>query len=129
MLLKFSRLEHVQNYFEVIHLEDKYRERQYCRLLLLDIQVDNMSVAIFQINRAIKRLEKNKSTAQKQEYLSVSDMTVQHEKKKEKMREYCKNIKEAELARYEEIERYKRINFMKSIASSVDHKRRNEKID
>ena len=56
-------------------------------------------------------------------------MTVQHEKKKEKMREYCKNIKEAELARYEEIERYKRINFMKSIASSVDHKRRNEKID
>ena len=54
-------------------------------------------------------------------------MTVQHEKKKEKMREYCKNIKEAELPRYEEIKRYKRINFMKSIASSVDHKRRNEK--
>ena len=55
-------------------------------------------------------------------------MTLQHERrKKEKMREYYKNINEAELARYEEIKEHKRINFMKSIASSVDHERRNEK--
>ena len=97
VLLKLSRLEHVQSYIEVIHLE--FRERQYFQLLFLDIQVDNMSEAIFQINRTMTRLQKNKSTAQKQECLSVSDMTGQHEKKKEKMREYYKNIKEAELAR------------------------------
>ena len=48
-------------------------------------------------------------------------------KRKKKMREYYKNIKEAEPARYEEIKEHQRINFMKSIASSVDHKRRNEK--
>ena len=72
---------------------------QYFQLLLLDIQVDNMSEAMFQINRTMRKLQKNKSTAQKQECLSVSDMTVQHEKKK-KMREYYKNIKEAEPARY-----------------------------
>ena len=49
-----------------------------------------MSEAIFQINRTMRRLQKNKSTAQRQECLSLSDMTVQHEKKKEKMREYYK---------------------------------------
>ena len=54
-------------------------------------------------------------------------MKVQHGKKKEKMREYYKNIKEAELARYEEIKEHKQINFMKSIASSVDQEKRNEK--
>lgn len=43
------------------------------------------------------------------------------------MCECCKNIKEAELERHEEIKEHKRINFMKSIASSVDHERRNEK--
>ena len=30
----------------------------------------------------MRRLQKNSSTAQRQEYLSVSDTTVQHEKKK-----------------------------------------------
>ena len=59
--------------------------------------------------------------------MSVSDRTVQHEKKKEKMRENYKNIKEAELAKYEEIKEHKQINFMKSIASWIDHERRNEK--
>ena len=54
-------------------------------------------------------------------------MKVQHEKKRQKMREYYKNIKEAELARSEEIKEHKQINFMKSIASSVDHEKRNEK--
>ena len=53
-----------------------------------------MSEAIFQINRTMRRLQKNKSTAQRQECLSVSDMTVQHEKKKEKMREYYKKASE-----------------------------------
>ena len=84
MLLKFTRLEHVQSYTEVVHLESEGREKQYFQLLFLDIHVDNMSEAIFQINRAIRRLQKNKSTTQKQEYLSISDMTVQHEKKKER---------------------------------------------
>ena len=32
----------------------------------------------------MKRLQKNKSIAQKQEYLSVVDMTMQHQKKKRK---------------------------------------------
>ena len=36
-------------------------------------------------------------------------------------------MKEAEPARYEKIKEHKRINFMKSIASSIDHDRRNEK--
>ena len=123
VLLKFSRLEHVQNYIEIIHLEYQGRERQFFQLLCLDIQVDNMSKAIFQINRTMRRLQKNKSTAQRQECLSVSDMTVQYEKKEEKMREYYENIKEAKPARYEEIKEHKRINFIKSIASSVDHER------
>ena len=43
----------------------------------------------------MRRLQKNKITAQRQECLSVSDMTVQHGKKKERIREYYKNIKEA----------------------------------
>ena len=47
VLLKL-KLEHVQNYIEVIHLEYQGRERQYFQLLFLDIQVDNMSEAIFQ---------------------------------------------------------------------------------
>ena len=38
-----------------------------------------------------------------------------------------KNIKEAEPPRYEEIKEHKQINFMKSIANSVDQERRNEK--
>ena len=83
VLLKL-KLEHAQG-----------RERQYFQLLFLDIQVDNMSEAIFQIHRTVRRLQKNKITAQRQECLSVSDMTVQHGKKKERMREYYKNIKEA----------------------------------
>ena len=91
MLLKFARLEHVQNYTEVVHLESQDREKQYFQLLFLDIHVDNMSEAIFQINRTIRRLQKNKSTAQKQEYLSISDMTVQHEKKKKERK--CVTIK------------------------------------
>ena len=41
----------------------------------------------------MRRLQKNSSTAQRQECLSVSDTTVQHEKKKKKMLEYYKNIK------------------------------------
>ena len=96
MLLKFSRLEHVQNYIEVIHLEYQGRERQYFQLLFLDIKVHNMSDAAFRINRTMRRLQKNKSTAQRQECLSVSDMTMQHERKKEKMLEYYKSIKEAD---------------------------------
>ena len=71
----------------------------------------------------MRRLQKNKSTAQRQECLSVSDMTAQYEKKEEKMREYYENIKEAKPATYEEIKEHKRINFIKSIASSVDHER------
>ena len=63
VLLKFSRLEHIQNYIEFIHLEYQGRERQYFQLLFLDIQVDNMSKAIFQRNRTMRRLQKNKSTA------------------------------------------------------------------
>ena len=51
-----------------------------------------MNDAIFQINRTMRRPQKNKSTAKRQECLSVSDMTVQHKKKKEKMREYYKNL-------------------------------------
>ena len=54
----------------------------------------------------MRRLQKNKSTAQRQECLSVSDMTVQHEKKKEKIFEYCKNIQEVEPAKYEEIKEH-----------------------
>ena len=75
----------------------------------------------------MRRVQKNKSTTQKQECLSVLAMTAQHEKKKEKMSKYYKNIKGPERARYEEIKEDKRINFMKSIASLVDHERRNEK--
>ena len=33
VLLKFSRLEYVQNYIELIHLEPKGRERQYFQVL------------------------------------------------------------------------------------------------
>ena len=58
VLLKFSRLEHVQNYIEVIHLEYQDKERQYFQLLFLGIQVDNMSKAIFQINRTTRRLKR-----------------------------------------------------------------------
>ena len=54
----------------------------------------------------MRRLQKNKSTAQRQKCLSVSDMTVQHEKKKEKIFEYCKNIQEVEPAKYEEIKEH-----------------------
>ena len=75
----------------------------------------------------MRRFQKNKSTVQRQECLSVSDMTVQHENQKSKMHEYYKNIKEDEPARYEEIKEHKRINFMKSIASSIDHEKQNEK--
>ena len=63
--LKFSRLEHVQNYIEVIYLEYQSRERHYFQLLFLDIQVDNMNEAIFQINRTMRTLQKNESTAQR----------------------------------------------------------------
>ena len=63
--LKFSRLEHVQNYTEVTHLKYQGRKRQYFQVLFLDIQVDNMSEVIFQINRTMWRLQKNKSTAKK----------------------------------------------------------------
>ena len=59
-----------------------------------------MSESIFQINRTMRRLQKSSSTAQRQEYLSVSDTTVQHEKKKKKMLEYYKNIKKTELVRH-----------------------------
>ena len=90
MSLKFSRLEHVQNYTELIHLEHQDRERQYFQLLFFNIQVDNMSEAMLQINRAMRRLQENQSTAQKQESLSVSDMAVQHEMKKWKISEYYK---------------------------------------
>ena len=48
----------------------------------------------------MRRLQKSSSTAQRQECLSVSDTTVQHEKKKKKMLEYYKNIKKAELVRH-----------------------------
>ena len=67
VLLKFSRLEHVQNYTEVTHLEYQGRKRQYFQVLFLDIQVDidNMSEAIFQINRTVWKLKKNKSTAKR----------------------------------------------------------------
>ena len=58
LFLKFSRLEHVQNYIEVIHLEYQNKERQYFQLLVLGIQVDNMSKAIFQLNRTIRRLKR-----------------------------------------------------------------------
>ena len=54
-------------------------------------------------------------------------MTMQHGKKKEKMREYYKNITEGEPSRYEEINNHNQINFMKSMASSVDHERQNAK--
>lgn len=65
----------------------------------------------------MKRLQKNKSIAQKQEYLSVVDMTMQHQKEKEKMHEYFKYKKDAEPATYEEIKEHKRIIFV----NSVDH--------
>ena len=65
-----------------------------------------MSEGIFKINRTMRRLQKNKSTAQKQECLSVSDTTVQHEKKTEKIRAYYKNLNEAEPTRYEEIKEH-----------------------
>ena len=48
----------------------------------------------------MRRLQKNESTAQKQECLSVSNTTVQHEKKTEKIREYYKNLNEAEPTRH-----------------------------
>lgn len=43
------------------------------------------------------------------------------------MCKYQKNIKETEPARYEEVRKRNKINFMKSIATSAAHKRRNEK--
>ena len=47
-------------------------------------------------------------------------------RKKEKICNYYKNIKKVEPARYEEVKEHKSINFVKSIASSVDHDRQNE---
>ena len=43
-----------------------------------------MSEAIYQINRMMRGIQKNKSTAQKQECLSVSDIAQQHEIKNKK---------------------------------------------
>ena len=40
-----------------------------------------MSKAIFRMSKIMRRFQKNKSTVQKQEFLSVSDMTVQQKKK------------------------------------------------
>ena len=74
----------------------------------------------------MRRLQKNKSTTQKQEYLSVSVMTLQHKKKKEKIHEYYRNIKKAEPERYKEIKKHKQTNFLESMATSVDHDRQNE---
>ena len=59
----------LKKYIEVVHLEYQGRERQYFQLLFLDIQVDIMSEAMLQINRTMKRLQKNKSNAQSQKFL------------------------------------------------------------
>ena len=45
------------------------------------------------------------------------------------MCKYCRTIKDADPARYEKIKENEQMNFMKSLASSVDHERETEKSD
>ena len=61
--------------------------------------------------------------------MSISDLTIHHEKKIEKMCKYYRTIKDADPARYEKIKENEQMNFMKSLASSVDHERETEKSD
>ena len=66
VLLRFSCLQQVENYIEVIHLEYQGRERQYFQLQLLEIEVANLDESCQNINMAAKQICRNSAGLQRE---------------------------------------------------------------
>ena len=54
-------------YIEVIHLEYQGRERQYCQLQFLEIEVENLDESCQNINRAMKQICRNSAYSNRKE--------------------------------------------------------------
>ena len=67
VFLKFSCLQQVENYTEVIHLDNYGRETQYFQLPFLQIEVENLDESCQNINRAMKQICINKCLFKKKE--------------------------------------------------------------
>ena len=63
VLLKFSCLQHDENYIEVIHLEYQGRDTQYFLLQFLEIEGEKLDESCKNINRALKQIHDVTSTS------------------------------------------------------------------
>ena len=70
VLLKFSCLQHVENYIEVIYLEYQGREKQYFQLQFLEIEVENLDESCQNINRAMKQICRNSAYSKRKEQVT-----------------------------------------------------------
>ena len=70
VLLRFSCLQQVENYIEVIHLEYQGRERQYFQLQLLEIEVANLDESCQNINMATKQICRNSAYSKRKEQVT-----------------------------------------------------------
>ena len=70
VLLKFSGLQQVENYIEVIHLEYQGTERQYFQLQFLEIEVENLDESCQNINGAMKQICRNSAYSKRKEQVT-----------------------------------------------------------
>ena len=66
-MFKFSCLQQVENYIEVIHLEYQGREKQYFQLQFLEIEVENLDESCQNINRVMKQICRNSANSKRKE--------------------------------------------------------------
>ena len=66
-MLKFSCLQQVENYIEVIHLEYQGRDTQYFLLHFLEIEGEKLDESCKNINRALKQTCKNSAYSKRKE--------------------------------------------------------------
>ena len=93
VLLKFSCLQQVENYIEVIHLEYQGRERQYFQLQFLEIEVENLDESCQNIHGAMKQICRNSAYSKRKEQVTGLQREPQKILKMKRHGDVKRNIK------------------------------------
>ena len=93
VLLKFSCLQQVENYIEVIHLGYQGRERQYFQSQFLEIEVENLDESCQNINGAKKQICRNSAYSKRKEQVTGLQRKPQKILKMKKHGDVKRNVK------------------------------------
>ena len=117
VLLKFSNIQKVENYIQVAYLKFQGRERQYFQLQFINVEIDDVEDSILNINRDIRRLQRNYPFLRRE---NLSKCSRQYKTLKDKFIFSGNKLKEIE-------NKQRRFNYQK-IRGTVQHDKRKKQM-